>query len=200
MNTFIQNKKQIFDRWSSSYDWTFPSLIYQAIHKRLIETIEIPENANVLDLGCGTGQLFNRLGKEYPEITGIGLDLSPKMLQIARQKNQHRPRFIYIEGNAESLPFAENQFDAVFNTISFLHYQHPEQVLSEVTRVLKPGGKFHLVDIVAKNPTFKGITNSPANITFYTPEKREEMGKNAGLLCSEHHYLLGFVMLTTFVK
>jgi ubiquinone/menaquinone biosynthesis C-methylase UbiE len=200
MNDFINSKKQIFDRWSSSYDWTFPSFIYQAIHKRLIETIELPQNANVLDLGCGTGQLFNRLGKQYPQITGTGLDLSSKMIQIARQKNQHRPRFIYIEGNAEKLPFAEGQFDTVFNTISFLHYPHPEQVLSEVKRVLTPGGKFYLVDITDNHSSLKYIANSPLAIKFYSPELREKMGQDAGLLCLGHHYLLGFVLLTTFVK
>jgi ubiquinone/menaquinone biosynthesis C-methylase UbiE len=200
MNTFIHNKKQIFDRWSSSYDWTFPSLIYQAIHKRLIDTIEIPAHANVLDLGCGTGQLFNRLGKQYPEIKGIGLDLSPKMIQVARQKNQHRPRFIYLEGNAESLPFAENQFDAVFNNISFLHYQNPEQVLEEIKRVLTPGGKFYLVDIVANNSPFKCMANSPTAIKFYSQEKREKMGEDIGMSCLGHNYLLGFVLLTTFRK
>lgn len=200
MNNFINNKKEMFDRWSSSYDWTFPSFIYQAIHKRLIETIELPQNANVLDLGCGTGQLFNRLGKKYPEITGTGLDLSPKMLQVARQKNQYRPRFIYIEGNAQELPFAEGQFDAVFNTISFLHYPQPEQVLSEVKRVLTPSGKFYLVDITTDRFPSQYMTNSPVAIKLYSPEQREQMGKHAGLSCLGHHYLLGFVLLTTFVK
>jgi ubiquinone/menaquinone biosynthesis C-methylase UbiE len=200
MNNFINNKKQLFDRWSSSYDWTFPSFIYQAIHKRLMSKIELSANANVLDLGCGTGQLLNRLGKEYPEIKGIGLDLSPQMLKVARQKNQHRPRFIYIEGNAESLPFAEGQFDAVFNTISFLHYPHPDQVLREVKRVLSPGGKFYLVDITANNSPFKCIANSPVGVKFYSQEQRENMGNEAGLFCLEHHYLLGPVLLTIFVK
>ncbi|WP_353930412.1 class I SAM-dependent methyltransferase [Okeanomitos corallinicola TIOX110] len=200
MNNFINNKKLIFDRWSSSYDWTFPSFIYQAIHKRLMSKIELPANANVLDLGCGTGQLFNRLGYQYPELRGTGLDLSAQMLRIARQKNQHRPRFIYIEGNAELLTFANNQFDAVFNTISFLHYPHPEQVISEVKRVLSPGSKFYLVDIVANNSPLKCMANSPAAIKFYSQEQREKLGNDAGLLCLGHHYLLGFVMLTIFTK
>ncbi|MFN7662023.1 MAG: class I SAM-dependent methyltransferase, partial [Dolichospermum sp.] len=75
-------------------------------------------NANVLDLGCGTGRLLDRLANQFPEITGTGLDLSPQMLRVARQNNRHRPRLIYLEGNAENLPFAEGQFNAVFNTIS----------------------------------------------------------------------------------
>ncbi|NET72181.1 MAG: class I SAM-dependent methyltransferase [Sphaerospermopsis sp. SIO1G2] len=200
MSGFINDKKQIFDIWSSSYDWTFPSFIYQAIQKRLMSKIEICGNADVLDLGCGTGQLFNKLGNEYPELRGIGLDLSPKMIQIARAKNQHRPRFIYIEGNAEILPFAEGQFDAVFNNISFLHYQNPQQVMKEVKRVLNPGGKFYLVDIIPNDSSLDFINNNLTKIKFYNLKQREQMGINVEFSCLGHDYLLGFVVLTTFIN
>ncbi|WP_071188920.1 class I SAM-dependent methyltransferase [Trichormus sp. NMC-1] len=199
-NNIINNKKQIFDRWSSSYDWTFPSFIYQAIHKRLLSKVELAANANVLDLGCGTGRLLDRLASQFPGIRGTGLDLSPQMLRIARQNNRHRPRLIYVEGNAENLPFAEGQFDAVFNTISFLHYPQPEQVLNEVARVLSPGGRFYLVDITANNSIFQLMAKSPAGIKFYSREQREQLGSEVGLLCLGHYYLLGFVLLTIFAK
>ncbi|MFM2060530.1 MAG: hypothetical protein RLZZ507_200 [Cyanobacteriota bacterium] len=200
MSKFINNKKQLFDRWAPSYDWTFPSFIYQAIHKRLISKIELPANANVLDLGCGTGRLLNRLASQFPNLRGTGLDLSPQMLRVARQSNQHRPRLIYLEGNAELLPFAEGQFDAVFNTISFLHYSQPERVLSEVARVLAAGGRFYLVDITANNLASQLMANSPASVKFYHQEQREKLGSNAGLLCLGHYYLLGPVLLTIFAK
>jgi ubiquinone/menaquinone biosynthesis C-methylase UbiE len=201
INNMINNKKELFDRWANSYDWTFPSFIYQAIHKRLLSQVELSANANVLDLGCGTGRLLNRLANQFPEITGTGLDLSPQMLRIARQNNRHRPRLIYLEGNAENLPFAEEQFDAVFNTISFLHYPQPDEVLKEVARVLSPGGKFYLVDITFNNSSPCQITpHSPTGIRFYSQKQREEMGNNAGLTCVGHYDLLGFVLLTVFQK
>ncbi len=94
MNNFITNRKQIFDRWVSSSDWTFPSFIYQAIHKRLLSYVELPSNANVLDLGSGTGRLLDGLANNFSEIRGTGLDLSIQILRVARQKNRHRPRLI----------------------------------------------------------------------------------------------------------
>ncbi|MFO5494278.1 MAG: class I SAM-dependent methyltransferase [Cuspidothrix sp.] len=201
INKFINNKKELFDRWANSYDWTFPSFIYQAIHKRLLSQVELSPNANVLDLGCGTGRLLDRLATQFPEIRATGLDLSSQMLRVARQNNHHRPRLIYIEGNAENLPFAEGQFDAVFNTISFLHYPQPEQVLKEVARVLSPGGRFYLVDITFNNLSSCQITpHSPTGIRFYSQKQREEMGNNAGLNCVGHYYLLGFVLLTVFER
>jgi len=201
ISNFVNNKKELFDRWANSYDWTFPSFIYQAIHQRLITKVELLPHANILDLGCGTGRLLDRLATQFPEITATGLDLSPQMLRIARQNNRHRPRLIYLEGNAENLPFAEGQFDAVFNTISFLHYPQPEQVLTEVARVLSPGGKFYLVDITFNNSSPCQITpHSPTGIRFYSQKQREEMGNKAGLTCVGHYDLLGFVLLTVFQK
>ncbi|WP_414552631.1 class I SAM-dependent methyltransferase [Anabaena sp. CCY 0017] len=198
---FLRNKKLLFDQWASSYDWLFPSVIYQAIHKRLLEYVDLPKRANILDMGCGTGRLLERLATKFPDICGTGLDLSSNMLRIARQSDRHHPRLIYIEGQAESLPFAEGQFEAVFSTISFLHYLEPQKVLSEVARVLSPGGRFYLVDITTKKEEAPQILPiSPLGIRLYSPQQRELLGSSAGLLCLSHQYLLGPVLLTTFTK
>jgi len=198
----IGDKKQLFDRWAPSYDWTFPSFIYQAIHQRLLTKVELPTTANVLDLGCGTGRLLDRLAANFPELRGTGLDLSSQMVRLAREKNRHRPRLIYLQGDAESLPFAESQFDAVFNTISFLHYPHPEQVLSEINRVLSVHGCFYLVDITTftNEAGCQILADSPTRVRFYSQREREQLGSSAGFSCLGHYYLLGPVLLTIFTK
>jgi ubiquinone/menaquinone biosynthesis C-methylase UbiE len=201
ISNLVSQKQQLFDRWASTYDWIFPSVFYQAIHKRLLEHVNLPNRANVLDLGCGTGRLLDRLANHFPDLRGTGLDFSPEMLRQARQRNRHHPRLIYVQGNAEALPFADSQFDAVFNTLSFLHYPKPEQVFSEVSRVLHPGGRFYLVD-----PTFKRQVESEyvdvltGGIRIYSSEGRDRMGRQVGLSCLNHHYLLGPVLLTIFTK
>lgn len=169
---------------------------YQAVHKRLLEYIELPSKSEVLDIGCGTGRLLNRLAARFQDMRGFGLDLSPQMLCQARQNNNYHPRLIFIEGKAESLRFATNQFDAVFNTISFLHYPEPQLFFNEVARVLKTDGRFYLVDSTFINPP--RISN--AGVRFYNKKERENLGSNAGLSCLGHHYLLGAVMLTIFAK
>lgn len=200
-NNFLQNKKLIFDLWASSYDWLLPSVFYQAVHRRLLEYVDLPNQANVLDLGCGTGRLLERLATEYTELRGTGLDLSTNMLRLARLTNRHHPRLIFIEGKAESLPFGDGQFDAVFNTISFLHYAQPEQVLHEVSRVLVPGGRFYLVDFTSKIENKLPILPiSVQGIKFYSPNQRQVLGAAAGIFCVSHHYLLGPVLLTIFAK
>ena len=200
-NDFFSNKKFLFDRWAPSYDWLFPSVFYRAVHKRLLEYVDLPESANVLDIGCGTGRLLERLATKFPDMQAIGLDLSANMLRVARQSNRYRPRLIYVEGKAESLPFADGQFDAVFSTISFLHYLEPKQVLSEIARVLSPGGRFYLVDFTSIKETEPQLLPvSPLGITLYSPNQRQLIGSSAGLLCLNHRYLLGPVLLTIFAK
>jgi len=200
MNKEITTKKQtFFDRWAPNYDLIFTTIFYQAIHKRILEYVELPLNPNVLDLGCGTGKLLNRLATKFPNLTGTGLDFSQEMLRQARKNNQHKKRLIYLAGNAESLPFATGQFDAVFNSISFLHYPNPQQVFSEICRVLKQGGSYYLADYtVRKERGFMPI--SPGGLKFYSKQQREELGLNVGLECLGHYYLLGPILLSKFQK
>lgn len=197
----VNNKEQLFDLWAPSYDSLFPSVIYQAIHQRLLEYVNLPPQPEVLDLGCGTGRLLSRLAATFPDLRGTGLDLSAQMIRQARSRNSHRPRLIYLQGNALALPFVEGQFNAVFNTLSFLHYPTPEQVFAEVSRVLQKDGQFYLVDITTKQQSpshYLGL--APADIRLYSPQAREQLGFEAGLNCLDHYYLLGPVLLTIFAK
>lgn len=196
----LSQKQRLFDRWAPSYDWLFPSVIYQAIHQRLLEYVDFPERTvQVLDLGCGTGRLLNRLAAKFPQVWGTGLDFSAEMVRQARCQNRHRPRLIYLQGNAEQLPFADGQFDAVFSTISFLHYPQPERVFAEISRVLQADGRFYLADLTVKSQTrVRAVPLSPGGIQFYSPAAREHLGHQVGLNCVGHHYLLGPVLLTIF--
>lgn len=199
MKTDVLNQKQtFFDRWAPNYDCLLTTVFYQAIHQRLLSYVSLPHPSQVLDLGCGTGQLLGRLADKFPDLQGFGLDLSPVMLQQARQNNQYHPRLIYCQGNAESLPFADNQFDGVFNTISFLHYPNPQTVFAEVSRVLRPQGQFYLADSTL-GPV-RSIPFSPGGIRFYSPQQREEFGQQVGLNCLGHYHLLGRVVLSIFSK
>lgn len=197
----MKTKQQFFNRWASYYDWFFPSVFYQALHKRLLEYVELPESANILDLGCGTGKLLDRLAAHFPRVRGTGLDLSTEMLQIARHQNRHHPRLVHLQGNALELPFATGQFDAVFNVCSFLHYPQPERVFSEVSRVLRSGGYFYLVDPVSRNQTGRQyISVSPGGIRLYSSQIREQLGMQVGLSCTKQQYLLGPALLSQFIK
>lgn len=197
----LGKKEKFFDLWAPNYDFLLTTVFYQAVHKRLLEYVELPEQPNILDIGCGTGRLLHRLATQFPTLQGTGLDLSAEMLRQAQQRNQHGVRLIYKQGNAEALPFADSEFDAAFNALSFLHYLNPQQVFSEVTRVLRSNGRFYLVDPTVREEMGTGyFPFTPGGLRIYSPQRREQFGVAAGLECLGHYYLLGSILLTVFRK
>jgi len=194
----LDRKSQFFDRWAPHYDILFTTIFYQAIHKRLLESIAVPPASPILDLGCGTGRLIERLGREFADITGVGVDLSPEMIQQAAARNCYGDRFQFQVGEASQLPFGDATFGTVLNTLSFLHYPDPQAVFQEVRRILVPGGQFYLVDIAPS--FFQTIPFSPNGIRFYSRQQREDFGTRSGFRCQGHTYLLGNVLLSQFIR
>ncbi len=99
------------------------------------------DGEKVLDLGCGNGRFFELfLGEEGKRVEYFGVDNSPKLLAIARQRY---PQVQFILTDGLELPFAENFFDKIL-CIAVLHhlpgYELRRQFLREAHRVLRPGG------------------------------------------------------------
>src|SRR5947207_9052577 len=94
----------------------------------------ITANAQVLDVGCGTGDLSIELF-EKTAARVIGIDFCRPMLQLAKQK---APRLKFIEGDALKLPFADATFDGVTIGFALRNLSSVEQGLAELRRVLKP--------------------------------------------------------------
>ncbi len=197
-NNFYRQKENLFNLWAPFYDCLFTTIFYQAIHQRLLEYVDLKKNAAVLDLGCGTGRLMDRLAAKFPTMKAIGLDLSPEMLREARARNRYRKRLIFVSGRAESLSFADEQFDAVFCTMSFLHYPDPQRVFHQVSRVLANGGRFYLVDGYRGEDKFSSSVPWIGAMRLYNRQQREQLGREAGLSAIAHHYLLPGILLTIF--
>jgi ubiquinone/menaquinone biosynthesis C-methylase UbiE len=197
-----QSKQQIFNQWAPSYDCLWTTVFYQAIHQRLLEYVELPDRPNVLDLGCGTGKLLDRLATQFPQLRGTGLDFSETMLQMARSRSRYSDRLTFVSGDVTALPCDSDRFDAVFSTISFLHYPNPQAVCAEIERVLRRQGRFYLADFTLPRcqSGSRKLPVSPDGIVLYSQEARSQLGQAAGLTCTGHYYLLGLVLLTVFVR
>ncbi len=101
----------------------------------------------VLDIGCGTGRALAQLHAGLPTAELTGLDLSPFYLATAAREV---PSAAFVAGNAEALPFETGSFDAIVSVFMFheLPRSARRNVWAEALRVLRPGGRFVIVDSV----------------------------------------------------
>ncbi|MCB0047329.1 MAG: class I SAM-dependent methyltransferase [Caldilineaceae bacterium] len=116
---------------------------------RLVELAGLTGTEQVLDAGCGAGHTALALAPEAGEVTA--LDLSSEMLaQVAGLAATRGLDNISVQqGDVEQLPFADNRFDVVTSRYSAHHWPRPERALEEIRRVLTPGGRFLLADVVS---------------------------------------------------
>jgi len=149
--------KYIFNDISRSYDFLnhFLSLGIDIIwRKRFIKSLDFFDGDKVLDVATGTGDVAFSIRKKFKtEITA--LDLSINMLEIAKKKsNKYNINdIVFIEGDAENLPFEDNLFDKVVISYGLRNLGDPDKGLKEFYRVLKPGGKVGILEFFEPKST-----------------------------------------------
>jgi ubiquinone/menaquinone biosynthesis C-methylase UbiE len=119
---------------------------------------------DVLEVAVGTGLNLTH----YPaDIALTGVDLSPEMLALARDRAADLGLdVILMEGDAEQLPFPDATFDTVVCTLGLCCIPDDRQAIAEMARVLRPGGRLLLLDhVVATNPVLRLVQRGVEQIT-----------------------------------
>lgn len=147
--------REMFSRISPKYDFLNHFLSvnidkrWRKLVRRKIGDILADEDALVLDVACGTGDLSVELQKDA-KARIIGTDFCRPMLAIAAEKNLLEDFNVpYIEGDALSLPFADSSFDAVTIAFGLRNLANWEDGLRELTRIIKPSGKLVILEFSA---------------------------------------------------
>ena len=141
MNEFSDFERMEHGGWSetsraANYVEFFSSASDQAISP-LISAVDARDSLEALDLCCGQGNVADALVQRGCRV--VGVDFSAAMLAHARSRV---PSAEFIQADAQDLPFGDALFDVVVSNLGVCHVPDQLRVLSEIKRVLRPGGRF----------------------------------------------------------
>lgn len=154
---------EMFDTISENYDGLNRVISFGidvSWRKKVVSLIAAYNPSKILDVATGTGDLAIHMARtEAEEI--VGLDISPGMLSIGKKKVQHKnlaDRITLIEGDGENIPYTDHYFDAISVAFGVRNFENLENGLSEIYRVLKPGGIFVVLEtsVPTKTPYKQG--------------------------------------------
>jgi len=134
-----------FNRAASSYDAV--AALQLEIGSRLLERLDIIKMipTSILDVGCGTGAVTQKLAQRYRHATIYALDFASHMLSVANDKKTWRQKYWQrtlqlVCGDAERLPIQNESIDFIFSNLTLQWCNQLDQTFAEFRRVLKPGG------------------------------------------------------------
>ncbi len=165
--------------------------VYERICRSII--VEAPAGAAVLDIGCGPGHLGIRLarragrGTAEPGLRVVCADLDPAMIARAEANAElafaagdpGRPEFTVAD--VAALPFPDRSFDIVVSSFSLHHWSDPATGLTEVHRVLRPGGTALIWDIAGLPRRLEVGAPGPAQAGVDGPFGQVRVGERWGL-------------------
>ena len=137
----------MFDRISPKYDALNHLLSFnidKVWRRKTAKAVAKSHPNTILDLATGTADLAIAVAKRNPQAHILGMDISEKMLDIGKEKVMHQNLANQIElslGDAAALPFEDDSFDAVTVAFGVRNFEDLGKGLSEISRVLKPGGQ-----------------------------------------------------------
>ncbi|CAN2042055.1 Methyltransferase domain-containing protein [Candidatus Magnetomoraceae bacterium gMMP-15] len=105
------------------------------------------EASDVLDVGSGPGVIVRSIGEAFPDLCITALDISHQRIREARKNIKGMNNLFAQVGDANFLPFNANSFDLVFARFLLEYLSKPEQAVSEMLRVCRPGGRIFLQDL-----------------------------------------------------
>lgn len=133
----------------------------------LYQESRLAQASDVLEVGCGTGVITEELDRTTPARV-VGLDINPAMLTFTtRQKS----RVIYVQGDAHTLPFSDNSFDAVVCHYLLLWLADPVQGVREMARVVRPNGRV----LACAEPDYGGRIDHPPELATLGQRQAEAL-------------------------
>lgn len=160
--------EQMFDSIAPAYDFMNTAMTF-GLHRwwrnRALARLKNKKLQNVLDVATGTGDVAFAIANQLKPQKIVGLDLSAGMLEIARRrlaktKSGIKSSISFEQGDSLHMRFENDSFDAITVAYGVRNFEHLEQGLREMARVLSPGGTLCIVELsVPANPIIRTLYN-----------------------------------------
>ena len=105
------------------------------------------DGLKILEVGCGRGGGASYIARYLKPASVAGMDLCPQAVSLCKELHSDVSNLAFQEGDAEAMPFEDESFDVVLNVESSHCYPHMDKFLTELRRVLRPGGRFLFCDL-----------------------------------------------------
>jgi ubiquinone/menaquinone biosynthesis C-methylase UbiE len=138
--------QKLYDELAQEWDLMFTAVDLEFL-THIVSQFEVSEGMDILDLGCGTGILFDMLRRQVGEKgTVTGVDFS---IQMALKAHRNFPfaNVNVVDADVTMLPFQDNRFDMAVSFSAFPHFSDKTKALAEIRRVLKTPGRLHIIHL-----------------------------------------------------
>jgi demethylmenaquinone methyltransferase/2-methoxy-6-polyprenyl-1,4-benzoquinol methylase/phosphoethanolamine N-methyltransferase len=176
-----QTEGVTLDHAAKVYDILAPLMtlgLERRYHRLVIQQLALRGSERILDIGCGTGTLTRDIAAALADKKNslcTGLDAAEKMIAAAKKKASGIPNIHFDAAIAERLPYENGSFDAAVSTFFFhhIHFELKKKVLAETARILKPGGRFIIVDVDVPTTWFGALCAHSGHWLFQQNEIAE---------------------------
>ena len=139
--------KKIWDYWASKYDriWGFQKYSLRPTRRFILRYIKNlkPQPNNILDIGCGVGELSLEISSQYPNSKIMAVDYSQGMISRAKA-DFSAPNITHLLGSLENIP-PNTRFDLIVSTHSFPYFPDKLKAALQMKQLLTPGGRLLII-------------------------------------------------------
>lgn len=183
------------------YDLLTRALGMGKAYDTLVAQAELADGLRVLEIGCGTGNVTTRVKRAVPGADVTGTDPDPLALARAQRKARGLTGIRFERAYAQDLPFPNGEFDRVLSSMMLHHLDDDVKAgaLAEVYRVLRPGGRLHIVDIGGHTAAHHGLAarwmkdnpHAAGNLGDAIPRLLRSVGFECAEVCTRRNRLIG---------
>ena len=174
---------------------------FNRVHEKLIRQADLADGNRVLEIGCGTGNLTIRVKRAHPSVEVTGSDPDPLALRRAQRKAVRMTGIRFEHGYAQELPYSDGAFDRVLSSMMLHHLDSDAKpaAAAEIFRVLRPGGRLHVVDMGGNMTAHDGLAarlvmrshHAAGNLGDAIPRLLRTAGFDCAEVATQRHRFVG---------